>query len=61
MAYNNLSHLHAAAADAPETVAWGSRALELGQRLDDVEIVVYAHTNLGAMSSLRPRSRQSSN
>ena len=50
MAYNNLSHLHAAAADAPETVAWGSRALELGQRLDDVEIVVYAHTNLGAMS-----------
>jgi DNA-binding CsgD family transcriptional regulator/tetratricopeptide (TPR) repeat protein len=52
MAYANLSHLFMNAEDAEGTVAWGTRALELAQRFDDIEAIVYALTNLGVVEIL---------
>ena len=46
MAYCNLSHLFMNAEDKEETRRWGSRALELAERLDDAEALVYARINL---------------
>lgn len=46
MAYCNLSHLFMNAEDRKETRHWGSRALELAERLDDAEALVYARINL---------------
>ena len=37
IAYCNLSHLYMSVEDGEGTVAWGTRALELAERLDDVE------------------------
>ena len=42
LAYANVSHLHQHLEDAEETVAWATRAIELG----DVEAHVYALTNI---------------
>jgi DNA-binding CsgD family transcriptional regulator/tetratricopeptide (TPR) repeat protein len=47
-AYASLSSLRRAASDLKGTIAWGTRALELAQSLDDVEAVVQALTNMGA-------------
>jgi DNA-binding CsgD family transcriptional regulator/tetratricopeptide (TPR) repeat protein len=52
MAYSNLSHLYTTTEDADGAVAWGTRALELAQRLDDTEVLVYALTNIGAVEFL---------
>jgi DNA-binding CsgD family transcriptional regulator len=42
LAYSNLSHLHQHLEDAEKTVAWATRAIELG----DAEAQVYALTNI---------------
>jgi ATP/maltotriose-dependent transcriptional regulator MalT len=52
MAYSNLSQLRMNAEDAEETVAWGTRAIELAQRLDDVEIMVHTLNTIGTMALL---------
>jgi DNA-binding CsgD family transcriptional regulator/tetratricopeptide (TPR) repeat protein len=52
LAYANLSHLHQHREDVMETIAWGTRAIELG----DVEARVYALTNIGNAEILAGRS-----
>src|SRR5205807_7360071 len=42
MAYCNVSHLHQSVENADETIAWGTRALDLAESLDDAEALVYA-------------------
>ena len=49
LAYCNLSHLYTRIEDVPGAVAWGARALELAERLDDLEPLVYALTNIGSV------------
>jgi DNA-binding CsgD family transcriptional regulator/tetratricopeptide (TPR) repeat protein len=48
MAYGTLSQRCLNWEDVEGAVAWGTRALELAQRLDDTEILVYALTSIGA-------------
>ncbi len=52
-AYGALSLLYRAVEDLEETVAWGTRALELAERLDDIEAAVHARTNIAAAEFLR--------
>jgi DNA-binding CsgD family transcriptional regulator/tetratricopeptide (TPR) repeat protein len=52
MAYCNLSHLYMHLEDADETIAWGTRALDLAQDLDDTEVLVYTLTNIGIVELL---------
>jgi DNA-binding CsgD family transcriptional regulator len=52
MAYCNLSHLYMHREDPEGTTSWGTRALELAERLDDPEIKVYAFTNIGNVELL---------
>ena len=40
MAYGNVSQRRMVVEDAEEAVAWGTRALELAERLDDTEAFV---------------------
>jgi DNA-binding CsgD family transcriptional regulator len=47
-AYGAMSSLSRAAGDVGESVAWGTRALELARRLDDVDAAVKARTNMAA-------------
>jgi DNA-binding CsgD family transcriptional regulator/tetratricopeptide (TPR) repeat protein len=49
MAYVNLGHLYTVAEAADEAVDWSTKALELGTRLGDDEVRIYALTNLGAV------------
>ncbi len=60
MAYGNLAHIFMTAEDAEGTILWGTRALELAQRLDDVEVLAYALTNIGDIELLSgsPEGRQ---
>jgi DNA-binding CsgD family transcriptional regulator len=53
MAYANLAHLYATSDDQGGAITWGTRALELGERLDDVEIRVYALSSIGAVELQR--------
>ena len=53
MAYSNISSLYMNAEDAEGAMVWGSRALELAQRLDDREVLVHALNNIGTMELLR--------
>jgi DNA-binding CsgD family transcriptional regulator/tetratricopeptide (TPR) repeat protein len=46
MAYCNLSHLFVNAEDVEKGVLWGRRALNLAQRIGDIEAEVYALINL---------------
>jgi DNA-binding CsgD family transcriptional regulator/tetratricopeptide (TPR) repeat protein len=48
LAYNNLGTIHAAAMRGKEAIEWSERALELGEELDDTEVVVHALTTIGA-------------
>ena len=48
------------AAQWEETVTWGERALELAERLDELEIVVHALTTIGTLSWRRAGRRSSS-
>ncbi len=60
MAYSNISSLYMNAEDGEGTIAWGSRALELAQRLDEPEVLVHTLNNFGTMELLRgmPEGRQ---
>jgi DNA-binding CsgD family transcriptional regulator/tetratricopeptide (TPR) repeat protein len=49
MAYVNLGHHHTLQEDVDEAIAWSQKALELGKRLDDRQVLVYGLTNLGAV------------
>jgi DNA-binding CsgD family transcriptional regulator len=49
LAYCNLSHLYMSAEDREGTIVWGTRALELADRLDEIEPRIYALTNIGAV------------
>jgi len=49
LAYVNLGHLYTVAEDVEEAMAWCSKALELGEQLDDPQVLVYALTNIGAV------------
>ena len=53
IAYCNVSHLFMSVEDAEQTVAWGTRALELAQSLDDAEARVYALTNIAVEHLVR--------
>jgi len=52
MAYAIVSHLCSSMEDREGTKAWGTRALELAQRIDDPEALVYALTNIGTVDFL---------
>ena len=52
MAYVNLGHLYTVADAAEEALAWTSKAVALGERLDAPEARVYALTNFGAIEML---------
>ena len=52
LAYANLSHLHQHLEDGDGTLAWGERAIELG----DVEAEVYALTNIANAEMIAGRS-----
>ncbi|WP_455381288.1 ATP-binding protein, partial [Salinispira pacifica] len=47
MAYSNRSQLHMLDTHYDSAVAWGQRALELAENLEDTEITVHALTNIG--------------
>jgi DNA-binding CsgD family transcriptional regulator/tetratricopeptide (TPR) repeat protein len=49
LAYANLGHLYTTAEDPDEATVWNTRALDLGARLEESEVVVYALTNAGAV------------
>jgi DNA-binding CsgD family transcriptional regulator/tetratricopeptide (TPR) repeat protein len=49
LAYANLGHLYTTAEDAEQAAAWNAKARELGERLDDRQVLVYALTNGGAV------------
>jgi DNA-binding CsgD family transcriptional regulator/tetratricopeptide (TPR) repeat protein len=53
LAYCHLSHIGAWTEDADEALAWAQRALELAERVDCVEALVYARTNTGAAKILK--------
>jgi tetratricopeptide (TPR) repeat protein len=48
MAYGNVSQRRMVVEDREAALAWGARALELAERLDDVAALVYALQNVGA-------------
>jgi DNA-binding CsgD family transcriptional regulator/tetratricopeptide (TPR) repeat protein/DNA-binding phage protein len=52
LAYCNLSYLYESREEAEGTLAWGTRALELAERLDEVEPLVYASINIAAIELL---------
>ena len=47
LAYSHLSEICNAGEDVEEAVAWGTRAIELAQRLDDTEVLVSALIAIG--------------
>jgi DNA-binding CsgD family transcriptional regulator/tetratricopeptide (TPR) repeat protein len=49
LAYCNVSYLSLSMEDADGAVTWATRALELAQRVDDVDALVYALTNLAVV------------
>jgi ATP/maltotriose-dependent transcriptional regulator MalT len=52
MAYANVSQRRMVVGDVEEAVAWGDRARELAERLDDTEAYIYALTNIGTAKLL---------
>src|SRR5439155_5747220 len=48
LAYANLAGNCADAARTEEAIAWGERALDLAERLDDTEIAVHALATIGS-------------
>ena len=47
MAFSNKSQLHMLADEEKPALEWGRRAIELAEKLGDVEILVHAMTNVG--------------
>jgi DNA-binding CsgD family transcriptional regulator len=60
MAYSELSRLCMNADDAEGALAWGGRAIELAERLDDDRILAHALTNIGTAEGKRglPEGRE---
>ena len=54
MAYNTVSQRRMVVDDTDAAIAWGTRALELGRELGDVEAEIYALTNIGAAEFQAP-------
>jgi DNA-binding CsgD family transcriptional regulator/tetratricopeptide (TPR) repeat protein len=52
MAYCHVSHQYVWAEEADGALAWSTRSLELAQRLDDTEALVYGLINIGAAEML---------
>jgi predicted ATPase/DNA-binding CsgD family transcriptional regulator len=52
LAYAAVSQRRMVLEDASGTATWGARALELGERIGDVEVIVYALTNIAAARSM---------
>jgi DNA-binding CsgD family transcriptional regulator/tetratricopeptide (TPR) repeat protein len=52
MAYNQQSHLHMLAQEKEAAIEWGTRALELAQRLGDEEIVAHAMNSIGSACAM---------
>jgi DNA-binding CsgD family transcriptional regulator/tetratricopeptide (TPR) repeat protein len=52
MAYSNLASVCKDAENADEALAWGARATELAERLDDKETVVHALNTIGTVEFL---------
>jgi len=53
MAYSAMSSVCMNAEDEEGTLAWGARALELAQRVDDRETLIHVLNNIGTMELLR--------
>jgi DNA-binding CsgD family transcriptional regulator/tetratricopeptide (TPR) repeat protein len=53
MAYGVASAVCLNTEDAAGTQSWGTRAIELAERFDDTEVLVYALNNIGTMKLLR--------
>jgi DNA-binding CsgD family transcriptional regulator len=51
MAYSNLASVCGAAENGEEAGAWGRRALELAEQLDDTEIAVHTLATIGGLDS----------
>jgi DNA-binding CsgD family transcriptional regulator len=51
LAYANVSQRETVVEDWEAAVAWGTRALELAERLGDTDALVYALTNLGVVDA----------
>ncbi|HUG48883.1 MAG TPA: AAA family ATPase [Candidatus Limnocylindria bacterium] len=52
MAYDHLAALYMDADMTADALAWGTRALELGEQLDDVETVIHATNTIGTAELL---------
>ncbi len=52
MAYSHVSQICLNGEDGAEAIAWGRRAIGLAERLDDLQILMHAHTNIGTMELL---------
>jgi DNA-binding CsgD family transcriptional regulator len=52
MAYSHVSQICMNAEDGTEAIAWGKRAIELAERLNDLEILIHALNNIGTMELL---------
>jgi DNA-binding CsgD family transcriptional regulator len=52
MAYGNLSQLRMNAEDREGALAWGTQAIELAHRLDELEVLCHALINVGAIELL---------
>lgn len=47
MAYSNLAQQHMNASETAETQRWGQKALDLAERLGEIDVVIHALTNVG--------------
>ncbi len=52
LAYSNLAAVYKDAERTTDALAWGTRALELGERLDDLETVIHATNTIGTTELL---------
>jgi DNA-binding CsgD family transcriptional regulator/tetratricopeptide (TPR) repeat protein len=52
-AYSTRSHVSMLASDDAEAIAWGSRAIELAERMGDTEALVNALNNVGVVEASR--------
>jgi DNA-binding CsgD family transcriptional regulator len=60
MAYSTVLRLCTLAEDAEGALDWGTRAIELAQRLDDTEVLSHAQISIGALEYLAgaPKGRE---
>lgn len=59
MAWSNRAQLHMLAQETAEAVAWGTRAIELAQRIGDQAILAHALNNVGTAEELAGRAEGS--